>query len=518
MNRRQFIARTSMMVTLPIIVGGSRLSAMAKPFSLQGLEDENDRVLVLIQLNGGNDGLNTLVPLDQYSNLFNARKQIIIPENKLIGVSDTLAFHPSMEDMGELFAEGELGIIQNVGYPNQNRSHFRSMEIWATASPANEFWSTGWLGRYFDSKYPGFPETIDYERFPDPFAISMGSFVSDTCQGRISNFSLALHDPFALIQLQESNSEELVDPHFSEELAFLEGTINQTNIYSNTIKVASERGANKVEYPDTQLGQQLKNVALMISGGLKTKVYVAHLGGFDTHARQIEQGDTTSGVHSNLLSTLSEAIYAFQQDLRKLGLEQRVFGMTYSEFGRQILENFSLGTDHGTAAPLFFFGFCANGRIVGPNPEIPAKVDNQAGVPMKIDFRDVYGAVLLDWFGLSETEVRDILYPDFTFQSDLIPCADSTSIDESKVSDMDMHIYPNPFSNSINIQFRSGGERIRLIVLDIAGSEMEVIVDKKLSKGVHKVRFNGSRLASGSYYIRIQADGENRAVEKIIKM
>ena len=428
MKRRNFLHTAGAALSVPLFLKGMNINAMPQSPLFGALNPNSDRVLVLIQLNGGNDGLNTFIPLDQYGNLANARPNVILPENSLLAVTDTLAFHPVMTDMKTLFEEGKMGIVQSVGYPNQNRSHFRSTDIWTTASPANEFWNSGWLGRYLDTDYPAYPEGYPNEMQPDPIAVTIGNTISETCQGAAANFSLTLKDPFALSPLAENTGGEVLDTPYGEELAFLRTTIAQTNAYSEVVVAAAEAGSNLATYPeDNSLAQALKNVALMISGGLQTKIYVVNIGGFDTHANQVVPGDTTTGEHAELLSLLSEAVGSFQKDLELLGLEERVIGMTFSEFGRRIKSNDSNGTDHGTAAPLLLFGTCVNSDVLGENPQIAEEVENSEGVPMQFDFRNVYGTVLMDWMEVEEDLVRDIIFPEFQHLPILEPCNTPTS-------------------------------------------------------------------------------------------
>ncbi|MEL6357526.1 MAG: DUF1501 domain-containing protein, partial [Bacteroidota bacterium] len=374
----------------------------------------DDRVLVLVQLNGGNDGLQTLVPLDQYGNLTQVRSNIILPENSLLNITPTDAFHPRMPGMQELFFEGKLGIVQSVGYPNQNRSHFRSTDIWTSASSADEEITTGWLGRHFEINHPNYP--IDYPNAatPHPLAMVMDTVVSATCQGTVSNFSLAVDNPFSYTYISPGGTTPVPENNYGEELTFVRQTIAQSNEYGNLITDLANTGQSLVQYPDTDLGNQLKNIAILLDAGIQTRIFIATLGGFDTHAGQTT-GNNTTGAHADLLEDLSKSIAAFQQDLTLLGLDERVLGMTFSEFGRRIRSNTSRGTDHGTAAPLFLFGNCAQGGILGQSPTIDPQVDQSEGVPMQYDFRDIYGSILVDWFGLSTNDVQDLIAPGFTY-------------------------------------------------------------------------------------------------------
>lgn len=516
MKRRNFIKSTGTALSLPLLFNGMRLSALARPRLFEEVDPENDRVLVLIQLNGGNDGLNTLIPLNHYDTLANLRSNIMIPSNRIIPVTDTIGFHPEMTGIKALWEEGKLNMVQSVGYPNQNRSHFRSMDIWQSASPAEESWTSGWLGRYFQEDHSAFPESYPNPDFPDPFAITMGNVVSETCQGVASNFSMTLSDPFSLSPLAESDEMMAPDSPYGEELTFLRTTIAQSNEYASGISEAAEKGSNQLDYPETNFANQLKNIALLISGGLKTKVYIASLGGFDTHANQVVEGDPLVGEHATLLKTLSDAILAFQQDLQAQGLEERVIGLTFSEFGRQIRSNFSLGTDHGTAAPLFVFGSCANPQVLGTNPEIREDTEVQEGIPMQYDFRDIYGSVLEDWFGVESSKVSALLHANYQHIPVIRDCKLATSTGNLSLPPVEISAFPNPFHREIRIQFRSQGSRVRLSVFDAMGSELAVLLDQAMGEGQHTVYWNAAHLPAGTYYYRYQ-EGARLATKMIVK-
>ena len=514
MKRRKFIqATTASTVSLPILLNGMQVSAITSSPLFQHLNTDNDRVLVLIQLIGGNDGLNMLVPLDQYDNLANARANVILPESSVLSVDNTNGLHPVMTGIKSLYDDAKIGIVQSVGYPNQNRSHFRSTDIWTSGSGADEYISTGWMGRYFDTQHPDFPNDYPNADHPDPIALTMGFLVSETCQGVAANFSMALTDPFTLGQLATGEGSTPPNTPYGDELTFLRDTIAQTNAYADTIVDAANSGSNMANYPaDNRLAQQLKNVALLISGGLKTKVYVVALGGFDTHANQVDPTDTTTGIHANLLKTVSDAVAVFQEDLKLLGLEDRVLGMTFSEFGRRIISNFSVGTDHGTAAPLMVFGKCIKPGILGDNPEIPAQPDVQDGVPMQFDFRSVYGSVLMDWFEVPENDVKNILYPDFQYIPMLDPCAvSSTKESESYYTEeINAYNFPNPFGNYTTIAFESENEWVRVSIFDSLGHELRVLADRKFASGTHQLQFEAHDLPAGNYFFRIQMEGKQK--------
>ncbi|MCB0640958.1 MAG: DUF1501 domain-containing protein [Phaeodactylibacter sp.] len=518
MKRRKFLQSTATAVGLPVVLNGMGVSAVRKSQLFNFLNTDNDKVLVLIQLSGGNDGLATVLPLDQYSNLAAARSNILIPESSALLLDDMTGLHPAMTGMKGLYDDAKLAILQAVGYPNQNRSHFRSTDIWTTASPAEEFWTTGWLGRHLDVDHPDFPTGYPNEDDPDPLAITMGTLVSQTCQGIAANYSLALEDPFNLSPLTQGGDDEVPDTYYGDELTFLRQTISQTNAYSEVITTAAENGNNLAAYPgDNRLAQQLKNVALLISGGLQTKIYVVTLGGFDTHANQTEDGAPLEGDHANLLRTLSDAVAAFQEDLKLLDLQERVVGMTFSEFGRRIRSNDSFGTDHGTAAPLMVFGSCVNPGILGTNPEIPDEVDVQLGVPMQYDFRNVYGSILMDWFELEQSVVQQLLFDDFAYIPIVNGCATTATTDlEPPATELGLQVYPNPLRRHATIEFNCAKERVRLSLFDSLGHEVKVLFDKTLTAGKHQVALDAKGLSSGTYFCRLQLTAGRQEVARVV--
>lgn len=517
MQRRHFI-QASGALSIPAFLSGFRVNAL--PTGVLGtlLNPDSDRVLVLVRLNGGNDGLNTIVPVDQYDKLANLRSNVLLPKNRLLSIEDTLALHPNMGQVQNMYQEGLINIVQSVGYPDQNRSHFRSTDIWQSASDADEVITNGWLGRYLDELHPTFPDNYPNPQHPDPIAITIGRTVSETCQGVTSNYSLTLRDPFSIKPILEGADTPLPDSKYGRELDFVRTTINQNNAYAGVVTASAEKGSNAVTYPDNKLAEQLKNVALMISGGLQTKIYVVSLGGFDTHANQVVGGDPTQGEHAELLQTLSDAIAAFQADIQAQGLQNRVLGMTFSEFGRQIRSNGSDGTDHGTAAPLIVFGNCVNAGVLGQNPEIDPNIKKNEGVPMQHDFRDIYGSILMDWFEVPEAGVKSVLYEEFTYLPIVDVCQQSTTSNRNPLRDApEATIFPNPFYEGTTVQFSTSGENVRLTVLDAVGRSVETIVSKRLPQGAHTIRINTSRYPKGAYFFRLQI-GDRFVTKRAVKV
>ncbi|MFT5167273.1 MAG: hypothetical protein ACI8P3_002510 [Saprospiraceae bacterium] len=509
MKRRTFL-QTASVVSIPVMLNGMNVSAIARSPFVTAMNG-SDKVLVLIQLDGGNDGLNTLIPLDQYDKLFAVRENIIIPESNILQIENNLGLHPSMSGMKNMYDDGKLKIIQDVGYPNQNRSHFRSTDIWTSGSAAEEFDTTGWMGRYFEGLYPGYPNDYPDDDCPDPFAITLGSIVSQTCQATGANYSTALIDPDNLTNIIEGEPGDIdLNTCYGMQLDFLRQAIAQSNAYADSISVAANSGTNLITYPeDNRLAEQLKIVAQLISGGLQTSVYVVKLGGFDTHANQIED-NAISGNHADLLKTLSDAISVFQQDLELLGVNERVVGMTFSEFGRRIASNASFGTDHGTAAPLFVFGSCINPTVLGQNFEIPDEVGLQDGVPMQYDFRSVYGSILMDWFEVTESEVQSLLYEDFQYLPIIQSCVVATNT-PTTVADIETYSFPNPFENWTTIVYQSKGEKARISIYDMRGCELKVITEQYFVAGEHQLKIDMSGLAAGNYSYRIVTKNAQRS-------
>lgn len=507
MKRRNFL-RTGALTSVPVLLNGMKLGAT--PFPFLGPGPDNDRVLVLIQLTGGNDGLNCVIPLDQYSALSAVRPNILIPEGNVLQIESTLGLHPSMSLMRDMYTDGQMAIVQGVGYPNQDRSHFRSTDIWTSGSKANEYVSTGWLGRYFYDDHPVYPDGYPNAEYEAPFALTMGSQISETCQGPLTNFSLALNDPFALKPLTEGETGNFPDNNYGRELRFLIDAIAQTNAYSDVILTAAEGGSNQVTYPsNNRLAGQLKNVALLINGGLKTKVYIVTLGGFDTHSGQVDNGDTTTGTHADLLAQLSEAVSLFHQDIKLAGKEEKVLTMTFSEFGRQIRSNDSRGTDHGSAAPLMLFGSCVKPGILGENAQIIVDAEPQEGVAMQYDFRSVYATVLNDWLGMAEADIYSILSTDVQFLPLIEGCSLMTVIQNEVFTDVHFKIYPNPAADYTSMEWLSSGEEWTATLLDKWGHQIKTWNGSRGAKKLVSQSIMLPNIPSGHYYIHLKQGNQS---------
>jgi len=485
---------------------------------ITAINGESDRVLVLIQLDGGNDGLSTVIPLDQLDNIAVARPNLYIPENKIIKINEEIGFHPEMLGMQQLYDDALLQIIQGVSYPNQNRSHFRSTDIWNTGSAANEYLDRGWIGRYFDSNVVDFPNSFPNNNCPDPFALTIGQSASETCQGSSGNYSMVILDPEDISTLPTPINNDLTNGCYSSHLDFISQSIVQSNAYGDVIKTANESGHNSsaLYNLESELAVKLKTVARLISGGLQTKIYIVSLGGFDTHADQVIEGDTSVGQHASLLEELSQGINAFLNDLKNLDLADRVIGMTYSEFGRRILSNSSLGTDHGTAAPLFVFGQCVIPGIIGDNPVIQENVSASEGVPMQYDFRSIYGSILMDWFSATEADVLELFSNDFQYLPIIQSCV-SNNNEINKENPLELQVAPNPYSQYFNAQINVKGGNIKLSLFDVLGAEVKVILNRLVEKGLHQFNIDSSDLAPGPYFLRLQSKSQQKTI-RVVKV
>lgn len=509
MNRRNFLKQASAF-SLPAMLGGFQAAAFPSPL-LASLVEESNKVLVLIDLNGGNDGLNTFVPLDAYENLHRARPGLVLPENVLLPMRDTMGMHPQMGGVRKLYEEGKMTLVQGVAYPNQNRSHFRSADIWNTAVDADQYATTGWLGRYLDDSFPNYPDNYPNGEHQDPFAITMGRSISNTCQGIHANFSMAIIDPNNIGGLSTGIEASLPNDAYGRELDFLVETFKKTNAYAERVEQAAGKGNSRVSYPGTNLAQQLKTVARLISGGLHTRVYVLKLGGFDTHAEQVQDGSPATGRHAKLLNTFANAIQAFQTDLQLLGLEDRVLSMTFSEFGRKIKANAGRGTDHGTAAPMMLFGSCLNAGVIGHNPEIAGYVDSNEGVAMQHDFRSVYGSVLMDWFGVEEPKVKALLTPEFQH----IPLLGSCEA-IAPGAGLAAKVYPNPFVGEVTLAFTLF-ERgtVGVQVFDVMGKVVRAYPSTEFGTGTHEVPLSMDGLSAGSYFARVHMGSQVKTLRMV---
>ena len=512
MDRRHFL-RTSSAATL----GGFAVQGFASPL-LQALRNRSteDRVLVIVQLTGGNDGLNTVIPLDQYGVLATKRPNVLIPQGTVLPLNGLGAtgLHPSLGGMRNLWDDGKLAIVQGVSYPDPNFSHFRATDIYETGADANQLLSSGWTGRYLNFEYPNYPAGYPNTEMPDPLAIRVGGAVGSGLQYMGVSMGVAINNTTDPLNL---TGNIYLDPAAADcsggKLDFVRQVQRQTDLYGDVIEAAAVSGCNQSTLyptgnaPGAELAQALKIVAQLICGGLKTKIYWVSVGGFDTHAQQVESGNTTQGTHADLLQGLSDSIHAFQDDLSLLGLEDRVLGMTFSEFGRRIVDNASLGTDHGSAQPMFLFGTKVVPGMLGTNPDIPANATYQTNLAMQYDFRSVYASVLKDWFCLEEDDIDAVLLNTYQPLALVDPggCLGNSVHDINQGAGTDLlSAYPNPFTERTNLRYTSNGGRVLIQVFNEQGQLVQTLLNQPVPAGTYSVDLDLGDMTPGTYYARMQ--------------
>ncbi len=372
----------------------------------------DDRILVVLQMAGGNDGLNTLVPYtnDDY---YRVRPTLAVPKGDVLRLNDEIGLHPSLADLKALYDDGRLAIIQGVGYPNPNRSHFRSMEIWETAADSDRTLRYGWIGRYFDNACAGEPKPTLGVCIGNnaPLTFRNNHQVGVTLQnpeqyqwvsGAAMETPAAGQQTFRKLNMPTASSKPTSVPGGGA-LDFLQRTAMNAQVSSQQIREAASGYHSTVTYPNNgPLGASLKLIASLIAGGIGSRVYYASIPGFDTHSNQRVQ-------HPQLLSQLGASMRAFHDDLKAQGNAEKVLVMTFSEFGRRVAENASGGTDHGTAAPMFLFGQPVHAGLFGRLPNL-SDLDN-GDLKFGTDFRSVYATVLRKWLGADPAAVLGGSYP-----------------------------------------------------------------------------------------------------------
>ncbi|MCX6141483.1 MAG: DUF1501 domain-containing protein [Candidatus Kapabacteria bacterium] len=514
MNRRKFLrtaGTTGLAVaTLPTMIDSFSVRALAggDP-GLQKLLESQDRVLVLIQMPGGNDGLNTIIPYTNPAYYAN-RPTIGIPKNKALRLNDTLGWHPALAGMRDLFEQGSLAVVQGVTYPNPDRSHFRGSDIWLTATDADVFGSTGWVGRYLQTLAPNYPTELPGH----PLAVQIGTSTSLGLLGTTGPMGISFRDPDEFYRLVNSGggidgvpSGTQSDTPAGREATFMRNIARSADVYASVVKQANDSaGASTVTYPTSDLGAKLRVVSQLVAGGLKSRIFLVSWTGnnFDTHANQTSSSDSTLGAHAGLLGDLSTAVSAFMQDMKARGFAEKISGMTFSEFGRRVAENGSVGTDHGTAAPLFVFGAGVNGGLYGKDPNL-TDLDDRGDLLMENDYRDVYSSVLLQWFGASTTKAQGVLFKDFSSTALPLFKKDPTSVeDEKDASTAFVSVGPNPATDHVVVRARVDvNANASIIVSDLRGRELRSITLDSWT-GVGTVDLSG--LPSGTYVLSLKAD------------
>ncbi|MHA4811815.1 DUF1501 domain-containing protein [Flavitalea flava] len=515
MRRRDFI-RTMAPVAF---MGGFKVNAFSHLPFMKGLEDaiDNNHVLILVQLVGGNDGLNAVIPIENYGDYVAARSNIAIPEQKILqlGGKTKSGLHPALSGFKELYDADQLAILQAVGYPSPDGSHFRSTDIWLTGADSDQYLDTGWAGRFLGETYTNFPIGYPNDIMSDPLAIQIGSVISPVFMAPGGNTAMAVPTDTQFYDLINGITEPEPDTPMGNELTYLRAVARQTNKYAGAIEAAAKKVTAQSSYPaNNELAEQLKTVARLIAGGLKTRVYMVSMGGFDTHGGQVQSGDTTTGNHSILLQKLSEAITAFMKDCQFLGVHKQVLGMTFSEFGRRIISNGSFGTDHGAAQPVFIFGEYAKSGILGNNPDLSGS-SVESNIPMQYDFRSVYSTILRDWFCVSPSDTTNILLKNYQY----LPFMKNTACgndynDLNNIGDKLIFNSANPFTDSTTLTFKTNGGHTLVQIFDASGRLILVPVDQDYTQGTYRITVDTHTWASGIYYARLQ----NLSVQQVRTM
>lgn len=524
MKRRDFLRNTLPATILPSFVNGHTVTALSSsPWlsTLTNFTTDTDHVLVIIQMNGGNDGLNMVIPKDNYSNYFNARSNIAIPENKILALqgNNKTGLHPAMKGIQELYNNGKAAIVQAAGYPQPNLSHFRATDIWMSGSESDEVIDTGWVGRYLNYEFPNFPNGYPNATMPDPLAIQIGSVSSLTFHGPAMGMAMSITNPTSFYKIVDDVQDPAPPTRAGKELTFIREIARQTELFAGSIKKAATNATQQLPYPtDNRLADQLKVVARLIKGGLKTRVYMVSYGGFDTHSMQTDTVDPTIGKHADLLKELSDAVKAFQDDLAFLQIEDRVLSFTFSEFGRRIKSNFSVGTDHGAAAPMFIFGSKVQSGVLGENPSITANTTVNNNIPHQYDYRSVYASILEKWFCADNMALQSVLLKNFQ-SLPIIQDGLCNGIDDlnKKAGISLISNYPNPFTSNTTVKYITQGGHTLVQVIDCMGRVVNSLVDKDQIGNTYTIPFNSSGLAAGIYYLRLQ-NGPLQQVRPILKV
>jgi len=387
-NRRRFLQ-----------VGSLASASMFMPKFLKAMEKDNvvppgNKVLVVIQLSGGNDGLNTVIP---YRNdiYYRSRPTIGIQRDKALTLTDETGLHPALTGLKSLYDDGAMGILQNVGYPNPDRSHFRSMDIWQTGSASSEAWSNGWIGRYLDAQCNGCDKPVQALEIDDTLSLAL--------KGELQK-GLGFKDPNQLSG-NERFMKDLLHQHPAgdKNVDYLYKTMGSTLSSASYLKEQFKKHRTMGVYPNTSLGNSLHTISRLITSDISTKVYYVSHGTFDTHVNQLN-------AQNNLFKQLDDAVTAFTKDLKSSNRFQDVVVMTFSEFGRRVEQNASNGTDHGTANNMFIIGGGLKEKgLLNENPDLEHLQDGD--LQYKVDFKSVYATMLNKWLGADDKAILKQDYP-----------------------------------------------------------------------------------------------------------
>ena len=501
-TRRKFLQGLGLGAAGAALVGGAAPARAFTGSPLLGALSlaETDRVLVLVQLSGGNDGLNTVVPVrnDLY---YQARPTLAIPRTDTWALDGDTGLHGALGALRPRWDAGDLAVVQSVGYDAPNLSHFRATDIWLSGSDSDEVLSTGWLGRTLATEYPSYAQ----EPPSAPPAVQIGASAPLLFQGDGVGYSMSVFDVEQFLSVVQGGAAydvtDVPATPAGDELSFLRSVANDAFRYRDAIADATDRADNAVPYPDNSFAATLGAVARLVKGRMDTRVYLVSLGGFDTHSTQTDR-------HPALLQRLGDALAAFYADLGATADDERVLTLTFSEFGRRVEENGSAGTDHGAAAPLFLVGPGVDGGLWGDSPDL-GDLDRSGNVRHTTDFRSVYATVLERWLGLSAAEVEGALggsHPAL----DVIPAraATPTGPVASGPSLSLSPPAPNPVSSTARVAYAlPAAGPARLSLFDVSGRRVAVLADGPAAAGRHEASLNAGALAAGLYVLRLETPG-----------
>ena len=540
MKRREFIQLSSLGSLSTLLLNGNSVKAFSKTTYLNNIPDSiiDGRTLVMIQLNGGNDGLNTIIPLNQYDAYANLRPTIKIKNtglNSAIELDSTLPLdqqillHPSLTGFKELYDAGKLNIIHGVGYPSINKSHFAATSILLKGGDgtiANSNKTSGWMARYLNSNY-------DYTQYSDPLGIQLGSqkpsvgFESQH-EHRIdinltSQDISGFYDTVSNIGTPKPSS--VPDTEYGENISFINNIESSTNSYSKRISEVFDAGSNSnVVYPNYDLANQLKTVAKMIKGGSKTKIFLVSIKGFDNHSGQVSSSqDSHLGIHADLLTTVGDSVKAFQDDLEALGIDEKVVTATFTEFGRKPIENGNLGTDHGNLGPMFVIGKHVNAGVSGTNLDLSNVSKHYDEVNLQHDYRQVFTTLIDDFLGASPSAIENTEFTDYSGDQKLNLIVDNQKSENNLAVDTILEetisFYPNPvYEGHCTIKYKSR-ETLRgfVVMYDLKGQLVFQMV-QDFDYGMNVKTLNIEHLKEGVYILAIK-DTNNKTLKtvKVVK-
>ncbi len=444
MKRRNFLKNIGKLSSGPLLLNGMGMSAFATPDMLDLLTTCNgvtERSLVVLFLKGGNDGLNTILPVDQYAAYIGHRPNIGLAEtgtgayvnlDTTLPIQDQVGIHPGITSLKNMYESDKARLIQAVGYPSPNQSHFKSTDLWLSGKDGTQTGATnnGWLGRFFENAYPGIHNNPT-GNFPDPLGIQLGdskaSLSFHDCTSTYEAINLSGQYPGSLFGLLNGlGTLPHATPVVSEygaELDYIMSVENSTNVYGQRITNVFNNGTNSSEvYPNSYLGYQLSTVARLLAGGSQTKVFLTHQSGFDTHASQVDTSNTHQGDHAETLANVFDSIESFHKDLTNLGLGKKVVTVVFSEFSRRIKENGSNGTDHGNFGPMFLFGDAVKSGISGTNFDL-SNVNSSGYMDeseLQHDYRSVFKTLLQNWLGAGDNILNPVEFGPYSILPDLI--------------------------------------------------------------------------------------------------